>query len=252
MRLCSFNVNGIRAILKKGSFPADIASIAPDVLCLEETKLSVDQLPFTMEGYQAFSTISKVRKGYSGVAVYSRVVPQSVHYGLLEGKYDEEGRAITLDLGDFYFVGLYVPNSGQELKRLDFRLEFQRDLIDYLNKLQQIKPVIVTGDMNVAPEEIDLKNPASNHLSAGFTDQERAAHRELLKATGTFDAFRTLYPDRIAYTWWSYMFHARDKNIGWRIDHFIVSNSLKNRITDCIIRSDIKGSDHCPIVLDIA
>lgn len=251
MKLAAFNVNGIRAVLKKGSFEQDMAGLNPDVLLLEETKLSANTLPYAPEGYEVFSTISKVKKGYSGVAILSKIHPESVSYGLIDGKYDEEGRAITLEFPDFYFVGLYVPNSGQGLARLGFRLQFQKDLEDYLNLLQQKKPVVVTGDMNVAPEEIDIKNPKSNRMSAGFTDQEREAHRHLLKATGTVDCFRRLYPDRVAYTWWSYMFHAREHDAGWRIDHFLVSESLFPHVKDCVIHKEIMGSDHCPIELDL-
>ncbi len=251
MRFCSFNVNGLRAILKKEGFESDMQLLDADIICFGETKLSDNQFSYQPEGYQIYHTISKVKKGYSGVAVLTRIAPLSVKYGLLDGKYDEEGRAVTLEFADFYFVGLYVPNSGAELERLAFRLQFQKDLEDYLNFLQQTKPVITAGDMNVAPEEIDLKNPKTNHFSAGFTDEEREAHRHLLKVTNTFDAYRTLYPEKVEYTWWSYRFQSRAKNIGWRIDHYLLSNSLRERVSDCIIRGDIKGSDHCPIILEL-
>lgn len=251
MRFCAFNVNSLRAILKKEGFIDTLKGLDADVICLEETKLSDDKFPFDLDGYSVYHTISKVKKGYSGVAVLTRKNPISVHYGLIDGAYDDEGRAVTLEFEDYYFVGLYVPNSGQELKRLRYRMEFQKALESYINEREKTKPVIAAGDMNVAPEEIDLKNPQSNHMTAGFTDEEREAHRHLLKATGTLDAFRTLYPNKVEYTWWSYRFHSREKNIGWRIDHFILSQSLKDRIKDCRILSDVIGSDHCPIVLDI-
>lgn len=252
MRFLTFNVNGLRAIMGKEGFPGSILDLQPDVIALEETKLSDPSFPLNLEGYTAYHTESKVRKGYSGVAVLTNKEPLSVRYGLLDGKYDDEGRAVTLEFDGYYFVGLYVPNSGEGLKRLDFRLQFQKDLIEYINTLQAVKPVIVTGDMNVAPEEIDLKNPSRMHHQAGFTDEEREAHRELLKETHTFEAFRTLYPEKIEYSWWSYRFHARENNAGWRIDHFILSDSLRPLVKDCTIHTSIMGSDHCPVSLDLA
>lgn len=251
MKIVSFNVNGLRAILKKENFITDIQTLNPDILCLEETKLSTPDFPFQPEGYEVYHTESKVKKGYSGVAVLTKKKPLSVHCGLLDGKYDEEGRAVTLEFADFYFVGLYVPNSGEGLARLGFRLNFQKDLEAYLNELQKKKPVIAAGDMNVAPEEIDIKNPKTNHMSAGFTDQEREAYRHLLKETNTVDAFRSLYPEKVEYSWWSYRFHAREKNIGWRIDHFWVSKNFFGRVMDSSIHTQIRGSDHCPIELDL-
>lgn len=254
MKLSSFNVNSLRAILKKGTFAQDMARLDADVMGFEETKLSDDNpllFPYRPQGYGLFQTISKVKKGYSGVAVLSRVAPLSVHYGLLAGKYDDEGRAVTLEFGNFYYVVLYVPNSGEGLKRLDFRLGFQKDLQAYLATLQHTKPVVVTGDLNVAKEEIDIKNPASNHLNAGFTDQERQAMRDLLAACGLVDCFRLLHPTEVAYTWWSYRFHARAHNAGWRIDSFLASQALVPYVRDCAIHGDILGSDHCPITLEL-
>lgn len=254
MRFCSFNVNGLRAIMKKEGFAGNFKAIDADVFGLEETKLSdgsEEKFPFKPEGYARFQTVSKVKKGYSGVAVFSRKEPLSVHYGLLDGKYDDEGRAITLEFKDFYFVDLYVPNSGEGLKRLDFRLAFQKDLMAYLKALQLQKPVIVTGDLNVAKEEIDIKNPTANRHNAGFTDEEREAMRALLSECGLVDAFRYLYPDKVQYSWWSYRFHARENNAGWRIDYFLVSKSLVSRIEDCKILTDVMGSDHCPVTLDL-
>lgn len=254
MNLVSFNVNGLRAIIKKESFVKDISSLNPDVIGFQETKLSDDnpeKFPLRLEGYDLYETVSKLKKGYSGVGVLSKIKPMSVHYGLLGGKYDDEGRAVTLEFKEFYFIILYVPNSGEGLKRLDFRLQFQKDLMDYLKFLEKTKPIVVTGDMNVAKEEIDIKNPKANHLNAGFTDEERQAMRDLLKECHLVDSYRYLYPDRVQYSWWSYRFNARANNAGWRIDYFLVSESLKSKIEDSIIHNEIFGSDHCPIQLKI-
>ena len=252
MKCVSFNVNGIRAILNK-NFIEDFQSFHADIFSLNETKLSDDGslfFPYLPEEYEVFWTNSKVRKGYSGVAVFTKHHPLSVHYGLEEGKYDDEGRIITLEFEKFYYVACYVPNAGDELKRLDFRLQFEEDMLQYLLKLQEKKPVIYTGDLNVAHEEIDIKNPQSNHNSAGFTDEERQAMTRLL-SHGFTDTFRYLYPTEIKYSWWSYRFQARARNAGWRIDYFLISHALLPYLKDSKIHTDIFGSDHCPISLEI-
>lgn len=248
MRFVSFNVNGIRAIVKK-NFIEDFTSLDADLFFLEETKLSDDKFPVSFPGYDLYFTNSKVKKGYSGVAVFTRKKPLSVHYGLTNGEYDEEGRVITLEYPSFYFVGAYVPNSGEELKRLPFRMEFEEHLLKYLKMLDSKKPVIYTGDLNVAHEEIDLKNPSTNHHSAGFTDEERQKMTILLN-NGFIDTFRHFHPAEVKYSWWSYRFHAREKGIGWRIDYFIVSERYINQVTKSEILNDIYGSDHCPVLLE--
>lgn len=248
MRFASFNVNGIRAIVKK-NFNEDFTSLDADLFFLEETKLSDDKFPVSFPGYDLYFTNSKVKKGYSGVAVFTRKKPLSVHYGLTNGEYDEEGRVITLEYPSFYFVGAYVPNSGEELKRLPFRMEFEEHLLNYLKMLDSKKPVIYTGDLNVAHEEIDLKNPSTNHHSAGFTDEERQKMTILLN-NGFIDTFRHFHPAEVKYSWWSYRFHAREKGIGWRIDYFIVSERYISQVTKSEILNDIYGSDHCPVLLE--
>lgn len=248
MRFVSFNVNGIRAIIKK-NFNEDFTSLDADLFFLEETKLSDDKFPVSFPGYDLYFTNSKVKKGYSGVAVFTRKKPLSVHYGLTNGEYDEEGRVITLEYPSFYFVGAYVPNSGEELKRLPFRMEFEEHLLNYLKMLDSKKPVIYTGDLNVAHEEIDLKNPSTNHHSAGFTDEERQKMTILLN-NGFIDTFRHFHPAEVKYSWWSYRFHAREKGIGWRIDYFIVSERYISQVTKSEILNDIYGSDHCPVLLE--
>lgn len=248
MRFVSFNVNGLRAIVKK-NFNEDFTSLDADLFFLEETKLSDDKFPVSFPGYDLYFTNSKVKKGYSGVAVFTRKKPLSVHYGLTNGEYDEEGRVITLEYPTFYFVGAYVPNSGEELKRLPFRMEFEEHLLNYLKMLDSKKPVIYTGDLNVAHEEIDLKNPSTNHHSAGFTDEERQKMTILLN-NGFIDTFRHFHPAEVKYSWWSYRFHAREKGIGWRIDYFIVSERYISQVTKSEILNDIYGSDHCPVLLE--
>lgn len=248
MRFVSFNVNGIRAIVKK-NFNEDFTSLDADLFFLEETKLSDDKFPVSFPGYDLYFTNSKVKKGYSGVAVFTRKKPLSVHYGLTNGEYDEEGRVITLEYPSFYFVGAYVPNSGEELKRLPFRMEFEEHLLKYLKMLDSKKPVIYTGDLNVAHEEIDLKNPSTNHHFAGFTDEERQKMTILLN-NGFIDTFRHFHPAEVKYSWWSYRFHAREKGIGWRIDYFIVSERYISQVTKSEILNDIYGSDHCPVLLE--
>lgn len=253
MKIVSFNVNGIRAILNK-DFEKDFYSLDADIFSLNETKLNEDShkdiFPFDPLGYFTFWTNSKLRKGYSGVAVFTKKAPLSVHYGLEEGKYDEEGRVITLEYDNFYYVCAYVPNSGDGLKRLDFRLTFEKDMLNYLNKLNMKKPVIYAGDLNVAHQEIDLKNPKANENNAGFTLEERNAFSRLL-SQGYIDTFRYLNPTEIKYSWWSYRFNARNNNAGWRIDYFVVSERLKDKLVSSLIHNEILGSDHCPIELNI-
>ena len=252
MKFLSFNVNSINAYLKKDLLHEWISE-SPDLIGFEELKMSEtthENFPLSLDGYTPYWTVSKVKKGYSGTAILTKIKPLNVHYGLLDGKYDEEGRATTLEFDDFYFVTLYTPNSGEELKRLSFRMQFEEDLRAYLSQLKAKKSVIVTGDLNVAHNEIDLKNPKTNRKNAGFTDEERGKFTNLLNA-GFIDTFRYFYPDAEGiYSWWSYRFSARKKNAGWRIDYFCVSESLKDRIKDAKILTEIMGSDHCPVELD--
>lgn len=252
MKLVSFNVNGIRAILQK-DFERDFYNLDADIFLLGESKYSEDMhltFPFMPQGYHCYWSVSKLRKGYSGVTVYTKKQPINVTYGLEDGKYDEEGRVITLEFENFYYVGAYVPNAGDGLKRLDFRMTYEDDILNYLNKLNAKKPVIYTGDLNVAHNEIDLKNPQSNRNNPGFTDQEREKFTHLL-ANGYKDTFRELYPETVKYSWWSYRFNARANNSGWRIDYFVVSDRIMNLVKDSKIHNDIYGSDHCPVELDI-
>ena len=252
MKIVSFNVNGLRAILNK-DFKEDFLKLDADIFSLNETKLTSDlafEFPFIPDGYEVYYTNSDVRKGYSGVAVFTKKKPLSVHYGLLNNKYDEEGRVVTLEFDDFYYVASYVPNSGDGLKRLDFRMQYEKDLILYFKELEKNKPIIYAGDLNVAHNPIDLKNPKSNEKNPGYTIEERTAFTNLLNE-GYIDTFRYLYPEKVQYSWWSYRFNARKNNAGWRIDYFIVSNRIKDGIKDTIIHNEIFGSDHCPIELDI-
>lgn len=252
MKIISFNVNGIRAILQK-DFVKDFNSLDADIFFLQESKYSEDMhldFPFMPDGYHTYWTVSKLRKGYSGVTVYTKEEPLNVFYGLKDEKYDDEGRVITLELKDFFFVGAYVPNAGDGLKRLDFRMQFEDDLVEYLQELDRKKPVIYAGDLNVAHNEIDIKNPQSNHNNPGFTDEEREKFTRLL-SKGFKDTFRELYPTTVKYSWWSYRFNARANNAGWRIDYFVVSNRLMDKVKDSKIHNEIYGSDHCPIELDI-
>jgi exodeoxyribonuclease III len=252
MKIIAFNVNGIRAILQK-DFAKDVQTLNPDVLVIEETKLSEDlhiDFPFKPAGYEAYWSVSKLRKGYSGVAILSKIKPLSVHYGLANDKYDDEGRVITLEFPSFYLIGAYVPNSGEGLKRLDFRMGFEDDLLAYMKELDSKKPVVLTGDLNVAHEEIDIKNPKENIHNAGFTPEERSKFSRLLSA-GFVDSFRSLYPTKVQYSWWSYRFNARASNAGWRIDYFVVSSRLMKQVEDSSIHNEIFGSDHCPIELDL-
>lgn len=249
MKMISWNVNGIRACMKKG-FDDYFKSADADIFCLQETKVQAGQVELDLPGYYQYWNYAQ-RKGYSGTAVFSKVEPVSVHYGIGIPEHDTEGRVITLEFDDFYFVTVYTPNSQSELKRLDYRMKWEDDFRDWLIQLDQKKPIIVCGDMNVAHEEIDLKNPQSNHKNAGFTDQERGKMTELLNA-GMVDTFRYFYPKQTGvYSWWSYRFHARSRNAGWRIDYFLASNRLKDRLQDAAIHMDVTGSDHCPVELDL-
>ncbi len=246
MKFISWNVNGFRACLKKG-FEDFFNAEDADIFCIQETKMKPDQADFEPEGYHKFF-FSAERAGYSGTAVFTKQEPISVTYGL-DGEHADEGRVITCEYEDFYFVCCYTPNAQQELKRIDYRMEFEDAMRAYLMKLDKQKPVVYCGDLNVAHNEIDLKNPKSNVGNPGFSDQERGKMTELL-ASGFKDSFRTLYPDKTdAYTWWSYRFSARTKNIGWRIDYFIVSERFMDRVEDSLIYADILGSDHCPVGL---
>ena len=249
MKLISWNVNGLRACLGKG-FLESFAALDADIFSIQETKMQPGQAELDLPGYKQYWN-SAEKKGYSGTAVFTRLEPLNVTYGIGSEEHDREGRAITLELEDFYLVNCYVPNAQRELTRLDWRMEWEDALRAYLLELDSRKPVIYCGDLNVAHQEIDLKNARSNRGNAGFTDEERAKMTQLLEA-GFVDSFRHLYPDKTgAYSWWSYMFHAREKNAGWRIDYFLVSKSIADKIGDSIIHPEIMGSDHCPVELDI-
>lgn len=249
MKLVSWNVNGLRACMTKG-FADYFAASDADVFCLQETKLQAGQIDFAPAGYHAYWNYAQ-KKGYSGTAVFTREEPLSVTYGLGVPEHDTEGRVITLEFPEFYFVCVYTPNAQEGLTRLDYRMNWEDDFRAYLHRLDEHKPVVVTGDMNVAHQEIDLKNPKTNRGSAGFTDEERGKFTQLL-ATGFTDTFRALHPDALhAYSWWSYRFKARERNTGWRIDYFLVSNRLFPRVADAAIHADILGSDHCPVSLTL-
>ena len=247
MKLISWNVNGIRACLKKGFMEYFEAQDA-DIFCLQETKCSAGQVELDLKGYHQYWNYA-VKKGYSGTAIFTKKEPISVSYGLGIEEHDQEGRVITLEFEDFYMVTVYTPNSKNELERLDYRMIWEDEFRSYLAKLNEAKPVVVCGDMNVAHEEIDLKNPKTNRRNAGFTDEERSKFTELLKA-GFTDSFRYLYPDSLhAYSWWSYRANARKNNTGWRIDYFVVSNDWKEQIQEAEIHAEQEGSDHCPVAL---
>ncbi len=250
MKIISWNVNGLRAAEKKG-FTEFFLQENADIFAIQETKMQESQLTDTMyfDGYEIYMN-SAERKGYSGTLVYTKKKPISCTYDI-EGDDSKEGRVITLEYEDFYFVCAYVPNSKEKLARLDFRMEWENNLRNHLLKLKEIKPVIYTGDLNVAHEEIDIKNPDTNHMNAGFSDEERAKFSELL-ASGFKDTFRELYPETVKYSWWSYRFNAREKNAGWRIDYFVVSNDLMDKVEDSLIYNEIYGSDHCPVGLKVA
>ena len=249
MKLVSWNVNGLRACLTKG-FAESFAQLDADVFCVQETKMQPGQAEFSPEGYLQYWN-SAEKKGYSGTAVFTRCEPMAVTYGIGLEKHSHEGRAITLEFEKFYLVNVYTPNSQKELARLEYRLEWERDLLAYLNGLNAKKPVVYCGDLNVAHTEIDLKNPKTNRKSAGFSDAERAAFTHLLEA-GYLDSFRQLHPDVTgAYTWWSYLRNARATNAGWRIDYFVLSNRLAPALQAADIHADIFGSDHCPVSIQI-
>ena len=248
MKFISWNVNGLRAVVGKG-FAEAFAQLDADFFCLQETKMQAGQLDLEFEGYQSYWNYAD-KKGYSGTAIFTRHTPLSVAYGIGLDQHDHEGRVVTLEMQDFYLVCCYTPNSQDGLKRLDYRLSWEADFLSYLQRLDAQKPVILCGDLNVAHEEIDIKNPKSNRRNAGFTDEERSAFTTLL-ASGFRDTFRTLYPDEVKYSWWSYRFQARQKNAGWRIDYFVVSERLMPQVADAKIHTDILGSDHCPVELDL-
>ena len=246
MKLISWNVNGLRACEGKG-FSDVFRQLDADFFCLQETKMQEGQLDIAFDGYQSYWNYAD-KKGYSGTAIFTRHEPQSVSYGIGIDEHDHEGRVITLEMPAFYLVTVYTPNSQDGLRRLDYRMTWETDFQAYLHRLDEKKPVIVCGDMNVAHEEIDLKNPKTNRRNAGFTDEERERFTQLL-GSGFTDTFRYKYPEQITYSWWSYRFHAREKNAGWRIDYFVVSNRLRDSIADATIHTDIMGSDHCPVGL---
>ncbi len=251
MKLISWNVNGLRAVINKG-FKEFFENIDADIFCLQETKMQEDQIDLEIQsifkGYNSYWN-SAIKKGYSGTAVFTKQKPIKVTYGIGKEEHDQEGRVITLEFEKFFLVNCYTPNSKRELERLDYRMVWEDEIRNYLLELDKTKPVIYCGDFNVAHEEIDLKNPKTNHRSAGFTDEERNKMTMLLDA-GFTDSFRYLYPEKEnAYTWWSYMFHAREKNVGWRIDYFIVSKSIESKIKESSIYDEVMGSDHCPVGL---
>ena len=249
MKLISWNVNGIRACLNKG-FEEFFKQINADIFCIQETKCQIDQVDLKFDGYFSYWN-SAEKKGYSGTAIFTKKEPKSVTYGIGIEEHDKEGRVITLEFEDFYMVNIYTPNSKRELERLEYRQIWEDEIRKYLLELNNKKPVIMCGDLNVAHEEIDLKNPKTNRHDAGFTDEERSKMTELLNS-GFTDTFRFLYPNREnAYSWWSYMGHSREKNVGWRIDYFIVSNSISKNIKEAEIYNNILGSDHCPVGLEI-
>ncbi len=247
MKFISWNVNGLRACAGKG-FLDFFKETDADIFCLQETKLQAGQIDLDLPGYHQYWNYAE-KKGYSGTAVFTKEEPLHVSYGIGIEEHDHEGRVITLEYADFYFITVYTPNSQNELARLNYRMKWEEDFLAYLKKLEETKPVIFCGDLNVAHKEIDLKNPKSNHKNAGFTDEERGKFTALMEA-GFIDTFRHFYPDlEGVYSWWSYRFSARQKNAGWRIDYFLTSASLKDRLQDAVIYTDILGSDHCPVGL---
>lgn len=249
MKFISWNVNGLRACVQK-NFYEDFTKLNADVFCLQETKLQEGQIELDLPGYYQYWNYAE-KKGYSGTAVFTKKEPDNVTYGIGVPEHDKEGRVITLEFPDYYFITVYTPNAQNELKRLDYRMEWEDAFREYLCALKAKKGVIVCGDMNVAHQEIDLKNPKANRRNAGFTDEERGKMTDLL-ASGFVDTFRHFYPDRAdIYSWWSYRFRAREKNAGWRIDYFLASEDLKNRLKDAVIHTQIMGSDHCPVELII-
>ncbi len=249
MKFVSWNVNGLRAVAGKG-FADIFTELDADFVCLQETKLQEGQIDLEFLGYQSYWNYAE-KKGYSGTAVYTKQDPLSVRYGFGIPEHDTEGRVITLEYADFFLVCAYVPNSQDGLRRLDYRMQWEDALRAHLTALDKVKPVVYCGDLNVAHEEIDLKNPATNHLNAGFSDEERAKFSDLL-AAGFTDSWRYQHPGEAKYSWWSYRMNARERNAGWRIDYFVVSNRLADRIVATEIRNDIFGSDHCPVELELA
>lgn len=249
MKFVSWNVNGLRACVKKG-FPEYFNRIHADIFCIQETKLQEGQIELELEGYSQYFNYA-VKKGYSGTAIFTKHEPLSVHYGIGHDIHDQEGRVIILEFNSFFMVTVYTPNAQRELARLDYRMEWDDQFRKYVNELDQKKPVIICGDMNVAHKEIDLKNPKTNHKNAGFTDEERAKMTELLDS-GFVDTYRHIFPNNEnAYTWWSYMRKAREKNAGWRIDYFLVSQRIVSDVIKADIHSEVMGSDHCPVALEI-
>ena len=248
MKFISWNVNGLRACVGK-EFEQQFKDLDADFFCLQETKMQAGQLDLRFPGYESYWNYAD-KKGYSGTAIYTKHKPLSVTYGIDIDEHDHEGRVITLEMEDFYLVTVYTPNSQDGLRRLEYRMKWEDDFQAYLHKLDEKKPVIVCGDMNVAHQEIDLKNPKTNHKNAGFTDEEREKMTQLLN-NGFIDTFRTLYPEQVTYSWWSYRFRAREKNTGWRIDYFLISERLKDRLEDAKIHTEIMGSDHCPIEITL-
>ena len=244
MKFISWNVNGLRACVGK-EFEQQFKDLDADFFCLQETKMQAGQLDLSFPGYESYWNYAD-KKGYSGTAIFTKHKPLSVTYGIDIDEHDHEGRVITLEMDDFYLVTVYTPNSQDGLRRLEYRMKWEDDFQAYLHKLDEKKPVIVCGDMNVAHQEIDLKNPKTNHKNAGFTDEEREKMTQLL-SNGFIDTFRTLYPEQVTYSWWSYRFRAREKNTGWRIDYFLISERLRDRLVDAKIHTDMMGSDHCPV-----
>lgn len=248
MRFVSWNVNGLRAIYKKG-FEEIFKGFDADFVCLQETKMQEGQFEFMPEGYQGYFNYA-VKKGYSGTAIYTRHTPISVRYGINKEEHDQEGRVVTLEYDTFHLVCVYTPNAQEELRRLSYRMEWEDAFRGFLKELDAFKPVIVCGDLNVAHQEIDLKNPKTNHFNPGFSDEERSQFSNLMK-NGFVDTFRYLYPETIRYSWWSYRMNAREKGVGWRIDYFLISDRLVNDLKEASIHDDIFGSDHCPVSIEI-
>ena len=249
MKFISWNVNGLRACVGK-DFENQFKELDADFFCLQETKMQEGQLDLQFEGYESYWNYAE-KKGYSGTAIYTKHKPLNVSYGMCVEEHDHEGRIITLEYDQFYLVTCYTPNSQTELKRLDYRMTWEDDFRKFLKSLDAKKPVVICGDLNVAHEEIDIKNPKTNRRNAGFTDEEREKMTVLL-SDGFTDSFRYLHPDEVTYSWWSYRFKAREKNAGWRIDYFLVSNRIKEQITEAKIHTEIMGSDHCPVEVDLA
>lgn len=248
MKLISWNVNGLRACVGK-DFEQQFKALNADFFCLQETKMQAGQLDISFPGYTSYWNYAD-KKGYSGTAIFTKHKPLDVTYGIGMDEHDHEGRVITLEMDDFYLVTVYTPNSQDGLRRLDYRMKWEKDFQDYLHRLDKKKPVVVCGDMNVAHEEIDIKNPKTNRRNAGFTDEEREKMTRLLDS-GFIDTFRTLYPEQVTYSWWSYRFRARERNTGWRIDYFLISERLRDRLEDAKIHTEIMGSDHCPVEVDL-